>query len=359
MLAYELAGYLPTDKQRVASKTRRGAIGGIAQPPVRTPRSARRTVGRVRPSAARCGRRGQPPVGQCHLHSQQGPFPARQSSLRDLCEPLSGGGDRLPIVRVPRPSGRRSLPIHKHAARPSGPHPGAASGAIALLQPAPGGRHSLLRLQAGRLRRGGTPHRFLASLAFYDGDWRFWHSLGDGKFVEGKATPAEAAYFGVMPEFATDLSFAFLTFLAQHANFAGNLRQFAALEDDVFNLSASLAKLRLIARSESVEHGASRMAATEVEYMLLVCRSMFDLMQELAARLWDTVTLTDSTIRRHRRLGHRRLCPCDAARRRRLWPLVVRRGGQSDPRRAPREGADRSDYERRERRPSALGWSGR
>jgi hypothetical protein len=139
------------------------------------------------------------------------------------------------------------------------------------------------------------PNRFLASLAFYDGDWRVWLSLGDGKYVETKAWPSEAAYYGAEPELEADIGFAFLTFLAQHANFADNMRLFASLEDDVFNLAASLSKLRLIAASESVKNGASRMAATEVEYLLLVCRSMFDLMQELAAKLWDTVALTVPT----------------------------------------------------------------
>jgi hypothetical protein len=39
------------------------------------------------------------------------------------------------------------------------------------------------------------------------------------------------------------------------------------------------------------------MAATGVEYILLVCRSIFDLLQELVAKLWKTIKLADSTVK--------------------------------------------------------------
>ncbi|MGA2636927.1 hypothetical protein [Methylocella sp.] len=37
------------------------------------------------------------------------------------------------------------------------------------------------------------------------------------------------------------------------------------------------------------------MAASEVEYILLICRSLFDLLQEIMAKLWGSITLTDAT----------------------------------------------------------------
>jgi hypothetical protein len=40
------------------------------------------------------------------------------------------------------------------------------------------------------------------------------------------------------------------------------------------------------------------MAATEVEYILSVCRSVFDLLQELLAKLRSTITLVDPTKRK-------------------------------------------------------------
>jgi hypothetical protein len=52
-----------------------------------------------------------------------------------------------------------------------------------------------------------------------------------------------------------------------------------------------LAKLDLIFEA-GPQNGSHRMAATEVEYLLLVCRSVFDLLQEIISKLWRTVILT-------------------------------------------------------------------
>lgn len=143
--------------------------------------------------------------------------------------------------------------------------------------------------------------RFISTLTFHDDVWRMWMSLHEeGKFVEVRAWPAEALYFARQAESKTDFHSLLLTFIAQRANFSGLEAPFSGIRDDFFNLSASLAKLDLIfkASSESREQaGSSRLAATEVEYILLVCRSLFDLLQEILAKLWGTVILTDGNRR--------------------------------------------------------------
>jgi hypothetical protein len=69
------------------------------------------------------------------------------------------------------------------------------------------------------------------------------------------------------------------------------------LRDDVFNLSASLAKIsHLHATKDIVGPGVSRMAVTEIEYLFSVCRSVFDLLQEIASALWGTIKLHDSSV---------------------------------------------------------------
>jgi hypothetical protein len=145
--------------------------------------------------------------------------------------------------------------------------------------------------------------RFLCTTSFYDGSWHTWLAVDDDgrKLVEVKAWPAEAIYFAAAPEQPHDVSIAFLTFIAQHANWNAFYPPFSAIQDDIFNLSASLAKLDLVfANGDTAGSGATRMAATEVEYILLVCRSMFDLLQELVAKIWDTIKLTDSTVKKRK-----------------------------------------------------------
>jgi hypothetical protein len=60
----------------------------------------------------------------------------------------------------------------------------------------------------------------------------------------------------------------------------------------LFNLSASLAKITHIHNTKDVIGvGAARMVITEVEYIFSVCRSMIDLFQEIAAKIWERVKL--------------------------------------------------------------------
>ena len=145
--------------------------------------------------------------------------------------------------------------------------------------------------------------RFIATLCFHDGDWRMWIAAGarGEMLIETRAVPAEACYFARVPEAPTDLLFPFLDFLAQRACCSDNGRAFNGVVDDVFNLSGSLAKLAFLARSsKDVGHGLARMATSEVEYIVFVCRSLFDLLQEVLSNVWEQVTLVDPTVRKQK-----------------------------------------------------------
>jgi len=138
--------------------------------------------------------------------------------------------------------------------------------------------------------------RHVASLTFHiEGQWRIWlQTGGENAFVEISGEPAEAYYFAATPVHDADFTTLHLNFIAQRALVTGLTRSFSAFQDDLFNLAASLAKLDLIHASSLPAR--SRMACTEVEYILTVCRSMYDLLQEMLACLWENVRLTDPTL---------------------------------------------------------------
>ena len=141
--------------------------------------------------------------------------------------------------------------------------------------------------------------RFLPSLTFHDENWRLWMVAGnDGEMlIEIQGFPAEACYFARQPEAPDDLYLPFFDFLAQRANYLKMQRAFHGVQDDIFNLSGSLAKLDLLQQShDAVPHGLSRMATGEIEYFMVVLRSLFDLYQEALMKLWDSVTLADASI---------------------------------------------------------------
>lgn len=139
--------------------------------------------------------------------------------------------------------------------------------------------------------------RFISSMIFYDaGAWRMWISAGD-QLLEVKAWPAESFYFATEPELPSDICFHFLDFIAQRASFTGLEKPIRGLQDDIFNISTSLKKIsHLHATKDIVGLGVSRMVVTEVEYLFSVCKSVFDLLQEIAAALWAVIILHDSSI---------------------------------------------------------------
>ena len=120
----------------------------------------------------------------------------------------------------------------------------------------------------------------------------------DGKVVMTRGWPAEAFYYAAEPENQSDIRSRFLNFLAQVGNITPVKRSFSAIEDDIFNLSASLAKLKVLHSSTAYPSGVERFAATEVEYILFVCRSLFDLLQEVLQELWKIIALTDPSIKK-------------------------------------------------------------
>jgi hypothetical protein len=148
-----------------------------------------------------------------------------------------------------------------------------------------------------------TAGRFLSSLTFYDrGDWHFWMLAGEPghqRLFKMKGWPAEAVYFAREAVEATDLYLSSVDFIGRIACYAELQKAVGGIQDDIFNLSASLAKLELLqASEEQIPHGLSRMATTEVEYIVLVCRSLFDLFQEVLVKLWRRVQLLDSSIQK-------------------------------------------------------------
>lgn len=143
--------------------------------------------------------------------------------------------------------------------------------------------------------------RFLSCLTFYDeGDWHFWMLAGgpgDQRLFKVKGWPAEAVYFARKPVEADDLYLRSADFIGRIACYSELQKAVGGIRDDIFNLSASLAKLDLLQRSkEQIPHGLSRMAMTEVEYIVFVCRSLFDLFQEVMVKLWNRVQLLDGSI---------------------------------------------------------------
>ncbi len=136
-------------------------------------------------------------------------------------------------------------------------------------------------------------------LTFYDeGEWKTWVKLSAGlKCMKGE--PVEGSYFARRPEQETDMFLPFFNFIHQKACRINVLSYIESIRNDIFNLGASLGKLTLFHRSsKDVGIKAERFVSTEVEYIIGVCRSIFDLMQELVKSVWDNIELKDKSMRK-------------------------------------------------------------
>lgn len=72
------------------------------------------------------------------------------------------------------------------------------------------------------------------------------------------------------------------------------MKPFQGLMQDFFNMGASVKKFNLLVEnSMALGTSASRLAITELEYLFSLCRSVFDLLQEVIAAQWQSVRLFD------------------------------------------------------------------
>jgi hypothetical protein len=136
--------------------------------------------------------------------------------------------------------------------------------------------------------------------AYHDdaGDWHLWIPA-NGKLMPIAGKPVESCYFAKQAASDEDLRFVFLEFIHQRALWPDVGRLAGGIYADVYNLAASLAKVELLFNhSRSAGTDASRMVITEIEYIFLVCRSLFDLLQETMVCIWNRVQLHDESIKK-------------------------------------------------------------
>jgi len=136
--------------------------------------------------------------------------------------------------------------------------------------------------------------------ALHDGQkWHLWFPASDRLIHTDTAVPVECFYFSQRPVGEGDIYFRLLEFLQQRAYWREIVHYVDGLYADLQNAGASLSKLRLIfdhSRGNSRDTG--RMVVTEIEYMFLTCRSIFDLLQEVVVALWSKVRLFDQDLKK-------------------------------------------------------------
>ena len=149
--------------------------------------------------------------------------------------------------------------------------------------------------------------RTVQLMPLWDGTrWRMWLDTAIG-LIEGQVVDTiESDYLAKSAAKETDLFIPFIHLMWQRASYPEVVRQIVAISDDFHNMGTSVAKLKHFwrFRDQIDRGGVTRFASTELEYLVALCRTVFDVLQEIISRLWSTkVQLTDPTAEAFRK-GH-------------------------------------------------------
>lgn len=130
--------------------------------------------------------------------------------------------------------------------------------------------------------------RAISNHSFYDHenkDWILHLPIGKGKL--GRIAGGEIVVGGYLASQSEnpdkDLAFPLGTFIIQHLSFRDILSSLYGLESDFHNCSSILEKYLLISlRPKEQRDGAGQLLVAELEYLVIIIRSIYDLLQKIS-----------------------------------------------------------------------------
>lgn len=158
-------------------------------------------------------------------------------------------------------------------------------------------------------------------MPLWDGtEWHVWVPRGDDLFEMKPSDARGVDYVAATPFDESDVFIPFVDLMWQRASWPFVRPLITAIIEDFHNMGTSVAKLHsfVLNRDRLPEGLAARFAETEFEYLITLCRSVFDLLQEMISRLWQNVVCMDDPEAEAFRKAH--VLPTSFA------PMVVRNG---------------------------------
>ena len=155
---------------------------------------------------------------------------------------------------------------------------------------------------------GAVGERHVQLESFWDGtEWHAWIAGPNGTLIHMRPRDlGVGSYIAKEPAADDDFCFPFTDFMWRRASWPDANHWHGAIVEDVHQLAASIAKIDFFWKMR--EHAPAlvlgRFASSEIEYLLTVCRSVFDLLQEVIRTIWGRMRLLDEE--RQRRKGELR-----------------------------------------------------
>ena len=143
-------------------------------------------------------------------------------------------------------------------------------------------------------------------MPLWDGErWHSWFPADDRLLKLAMHDVVVGEYLGKSAAASSDWYVPFLAFAWQRASWPDVLHLWRHLTDDLHHFATCIAKLEHFhTQRAAIGHGVSAFVQTELEYLLVLARSVFDLQQELIARVWSRRVRLLDPIAEARRKGH-------------------------------------------------------
>jgi hypothetical protein len=160
------------------------------------------------------------------------------------------------------------------------------------------------------INASGLDGRSMLLMPLWDGTtWNHWINGPDGQLIKIQVVDTiHSNYLAKTPAAEHDVCVAFVDFMWQRASWPEVVRLISGICDDFHLMATSAAKLEHFHEArESIDQTLiGSFVKTELEYLIVVARSVFDLLQEVIAHFWnERVRLLDheaEAIRRRHKL---------------------------------------------------------
>ncbi|EGR1584648.1 hypothetical protein LNR29_004640 [Vibrio parahaemolyticus] len=130
-----------------------------------------------------------------------------------------------------------------------------------------------------------------------NGEWESWIDASGTLIKMQMVDVMDGCYFAKSPAKSTDVHLKFISLLLKKAYFKDLVHFERGIAEDINNLCTSIEKIELFHEVwlSNPERINWRFVTTEIEYIFKVCRSIFDLLQEIVYRIWERFEFLDKT----------------------------------------------------------------
>ena len=127
-------------------------------------------------------------------------------------------------------------------------------------------------------------------------NWEDWFPTESGLIRLPIVDVEDGCYFSSQPASEQDIHFRFISEVIKKAYWPDLVHFERGILEDIHNLASSVSKINLFHKLWLTDKTkiTSRYVTTELEYIFIVCRSLFDLLQEVIQKIWTRFRYVDS-----------------------------------------------------------------